>query len=449
MKIIIAGAGELGTHLSKLLSFEFLDITLIDIDPEALVYVNNHLDIRTVKGDATSIAVLEDADVQHTDLVIAVSSSETVNITTCGIAKQLGAERTIARISNTEFIEERNRIGFKKFGIDELISPEALASEEIEQLLSQTAFDDTYEFEEGALQMIGTYLTDASKMVGMTVREVGEAYADLNYVPVAMKRAGTQNTIIPNGSTQFKKGDRVYFTTIENGINKIVELTGRKSHKVKNVMILGGGKIGFNTAKVLCEKGINVKLIENRKKRAIEIADKLPNVLVIHADGRDMDVLEEEALDAMDSFISVTGKSETNIMACLAATSKQVKKAIALVENIDYFQLSHSVGIDTVINKKTLAANKIFRFVRKGRVMDVINLSNMNAEFLEFKASSKSKACNKKIKDINFPEGAIIGGVIRDKKGIIALGNFKIKAGDRMVICCLPRAIKKVERLFK
>lgn len=449
MKIIISGAGELGTHLTKLLSFEFLDITLIDINPEALVYVNKHFDVRTVVGDATSIAVLEDAEVQSTDLVIAVSSSETVNITTCAIAKQMGAARTIARIYNTEFIEERNKIGFKKFGIDELISPELLASQEILQLLDQTAFDDTFEFEDGALQLIGIYLSAASEMVGKSVREVAENNSNLEYMAVALKRAGTQTTIIPRGDTIFKDGDRVYLITVGDGIKKIGELTGKKNRKVKNVMVLGGSIIGYKTAKKLSSKGIKVKLIENDKERGTQIADELPDVMVINANGHDTDVLDDEALGAMDSFVAVTNKSETNIMACLTAKSKNVGKAIALVENVGYFQLSHSVGIDTVVNKKTLTANKIFRFVRKGKVMAVKNLSNMAAEFIEFKASEKSKACHKKIKELNFPKGAIIGGVIRKKEGIIALGDFKIQAGDRLVICCLPRAIKKLERLFK
>lgn len=449
MKIIIAGAGELGTHLAKLLSFEFLDITLIDNNQDTLAYAKSHLDIRIIKGNATSIGVLKDADVQNTGLIIAVTASETANITICALAKQLGAERCIARIYNTEFIEEENKAGFKKLGIDDLISPETLASEEIGQLLKQTAIDDTFEFEDGILRMIGTYLPASSKLIGQKVKEVAEAYSGLNYVPVALKRAGSQRTFIPHGHSRFKIGDQVYLITVGKGLDKIIKLIGKKNKEVRNVIILGGSKIGVLTAQKLSANGVYVKLIEKNKDKAEKIADELSDVIVINADGRDMDVLEDEAIEDMDSFVSVTGKSETNIMACLAAKSKDVKKAIALVENIGYFQLSHSIGIDTIINKKTLAANKIFRFVRKGKVISVNNLRNMNAELLEFKATEKSKACNKEIRKLNFPKDAIIGGVIRDKKGMIALGDFKIKAGDRLVICCLPSAIKKVEKLFK
>lgn len=448
MRIIIAGAGEVGVHLAKLLSYESLDITLIDIDREALAYANTHLDIRVVKGDATSIAVLEHSDVKETDLVIAVTESETVNITACVLAKQLGAKRTIARISNTEFIEAKNKLGFRRFGIDELISPEMLASSEIEQLLDQNAFNDTFEFEDGALTMIGLTLPPKAAFIGKTVREVAEKFPGLKYVPVAMKRKGSQKTIIPRGNTEFKTGDQVYFTTIKNGIDTIVNLTGSETEVIRNVMILGGGRIGYRTAKSLCEKNYHVKLIENNKERALELAEELPECLVIYSDGRNVDLLQEEAIDEMDAFIAVTGNSEVNIISSLVAKSKGVKKTIALVENIDYFQLSYSIGVDTLINKKLLAANMIFRFVRKGLIA-MTNLSNMNAELFEFKVNPGSRACNKKIRNLDFPASAIIGGVIRDGEGIIALGEFQIQAGDHLVICCLPQAIGKVEKLFK
>jgi trk system potassium uptake protein TrkA len=448
MKIIIAGAGEVGFHLAKLLSFESQNITLIDPNRDSLAHADANLDIRVVRGDATSISVLQDSLVSETDLLIAVTSSETTNITACVLAKQLGAKRTIARISNTEFIERKEEVGFAKFGIDELISPEALATEEIVLLLNQSAFNESYEFDDGALTMIGLNLSRTSDFVGKSVKEVAKMYPDLKFVPIAIQRYGTQYTIIPRGGTQFKKGDQVYFTTVKIGDEQIIKLSGKSKQEIKNVMILGGSKIGYKTAKVLCKNRFNVKLIESSKDKAFEIADDIPSCLVINGDGRNVELLLEESLEEMDAFIAVTGNSETNIMSCLVAKSKGVKKAIALVENMDYFQLSHSIGIDTLINKKLLAANNIFRYVRRGEVVAMTKLNNMNAELLEFKVSSNSKVCNKKIKDLNFPVSAIIGGVIRNGKGIIALGDFEIRSGDRVVACCLPQAIGKVEKLF-
>lgn len=449
MKIIIAGVGELGSHLARLLSYESLDITLIDIDPLALIYAKNHLDVRVIDGDSTSIAVLEQAQVQETDLVIGVSQSEAVNITTCAIAKQMGAKQTIARIYNTEYLEKKNRIGFKRFGIDELISPELLTSREISQLIKQTAFNDTFKFENGALQMIGVQLTSRSEIIHKSVKEVGANNPGLAYVPVAIKRSGAQKTIIPHGSTVFEEGDQVYFITIDDGVEKILKKIGQMNYKIKDVMILGGSKIGYLVAKMLSGHGLRIKLIERDKTKAESLSNKLSDALVLHADGRNMDFLKEEALENMDAFIAVTDRSETNIMACLAAREGKVKKSIALVENFGYYQLTRSAGIDTIINKKTLAANEIFRFVRKGKIMAVHTLTNMNAQILEFKAGANSKATHHTIKDLDFPEEAVIGGVIRNGKGLIALGDFKIEQGDRLVICSLPKAIQKVESLFE
>ncbi len=448
MKIIIAGAGEVGFHLAKLLSFESQDITLIDPNRESLAYADTHLDIRVVRGDATSISVLKDAKVDGTNLVVAVTSSETTNITVCVLAKQLGAKRTIARINNVEFINNKDEVGFTKFGIDELISPESLATAEIQLLLNKSGLDHTYEFEGGALTMIGLHLARTAAFVGKTVKEVGLLYPELDFISIGIQRFGTQYTLIPRGDTVFKEGDQVYFTTTETGVEQVLKLAGKVKEDIKNVMILGGSRIGYKTAKELCKSKFNVKLIESNKEKAFEIADDIPDCLVIHGDGRNVDLLEEEAIQKMDAFISVTGSSETNIMSCLVAKSKGVKKTIALVENIDYFQLSQSIGIDTLINKKLLAANNIFRHVRKGEIVAMTMLNNMNAELLEFIVSPTSKVCDKVIREIDFPRSAIIGGVIRDGVGMIALGDFEIKSGDRILVCSLPKSIKKVEKLF-
>ncbi|MCF8715801.1 Trk system potassium transporter TrkA [Joostella atrarenae] len=448
MKIIIAGAGEVGFHLAKLLSYESQDITLIDNDKESLNYADTHLDIKVLRGDATSVSVLKEARIDSSDLMIGVTSSETTNITLCLLAKQLGCKRTIARISNTEFIHYKDEIKFDTLGIDELISPEKLASEEIQLLLDQSAFNDSYEFEDGALIMVGTSLQRTAPFVGKSVQEAANIFPELHFVPIAIQRFGTQYTLIPRGDTFFKEGDQAYFVTLKEGVDELYKLTGKTREEIKNVMILGGSKIGFKTARDLCSSKFRVKLIEKDKSKAFDIADDLPNALIINGDGRNVDLLEEEDISEMDAFIAVTGNSETNIMSCLMAKSKNIKKTIALVENMDYFQLSQSIGIDTLINKKLLAANNIFRHIRKGEVVALTKLNNLNAEMLEFIVKPTSAVTGKIIKDISFPRSAIIGGVVRDGEGIIALGDFQIKAGDRVVVCCLPRSISKVEKLF-
>ncbi|MGI9550306.1 MAG: Trk system potassium transporter TrkA [Aurantibacter sp.] len=448
MKIIIAGAGEVGFHLAKLLSYESQDITLIDTDKESLAYADTHLDIRVLRGDATSISVLGDANVGNSDLVIGVTSSETTNITLCMLAKQLGCKRTIARISNTEFVDNKEIIKFEELGIDELISPEELAATEIQMLLNKSGFNDTYEFEEGKLIMVGVSLPKLAPFVSKTVKEAAQIFPELNFMPIALKRTGTQRTLIPRGDTVFKPGDQVYFITTKEGVEELYKLTGKKNEEIKNVMILGGSKVGSKAARDLCANKFNVKLVEKNKEKSIDLADDLPTALIINADGRNVELLDEESLESMDAFIAVTGNSETNIMSCLVAKSKNIKKTIALVENMDYFQLSHSIGIDTLINKKLLAANNIFRHIRKGEVVALMRLNNLNAEILEFVVKPTSKVTGNIIRELDFPRSATIGGVVRDDKGTIALGDFLIQAGDRVVVCCLPEAIPKIEKLF-
>ena len=448
MKIIIAGAGEVGFHLAKLLSYESQEIILIDLDKERLAYAETHLDIKVVKGDITSVSVLKESNIANADLFVSVTSSQTANITSCVLAKQLGAKRTIARISNTEFIEHKDEVGFETLGIDELISPESLASSEIELLLNQSVFNDTYAFEDGALTMLGLTLSADAKIIDKQVKVAAQLLSDIHFIPIAIQRYGSHLTLIPRGDTVFKEGDRVVFITSEGGDEELCKLTGKRKTQIKDIMILGGGQIGAITAKELSKTDFNIKIVEKSKERALELADQLSNALVINGDGRNVELLEEENINAMDAFISVTGNSETNIMSCLVAKSKGVKKTIALVENMDYFALSHSIGVDTLINKKLLAANSIFRYVRKGEVVAMTKLVNMKAELLEFVVKPTSRICYQFIKEVDFPRAAIIGGVIRNESGIIALGDFKIEPGDRVVVCCLPEAISKVERLF-
>ena len=448
MKIIIAGAGEVGFHLAKLLSFESQDITLIDNKKSNLNIAENQLDIKTIEGNSASILVLKEANVENCDLVVSLTTSETTNFTTCFLAKQLGAKRTIARISNSEFIEGSQEIDFGSIGIDELISPESLATEEIKLLIHESAFNNSHDFEDGILKMMGVKLEKNAPFVGKTVMESASVYPGVHFMPIAIKKVGSDNTIIPRGDTVFDLGDQVYFITNHKGLTELYDLLGTEKQNIENIMILGAGRIGSKLARDLSSEGLNVKIIEIDKEKANNLAEELNNVMMLNVDGRNVDLLVEENLENMDAFIATTGNSETNIMSCLMAKSKNIKKTIALVENMDYFNLSQSIGIDTLINKKLLAANDIFRFVRKGDVVELAKLNNMDAEIVEFNVSENSKVLNKKIVNLNFPREAIIGGVIRNDEGLIVLGDFEIQLGDRVLVCSSPEALSKVESLF-
>ena len=448
MKIIIAGAGEVGYHLAKLLSIESQDITLIDNNESSINIAEKKLDIKTIEGDSTSLTVLKKADVQNSDLLVSLTSSESTNFTTCFLAKQLGAKRTIARISNVEFLENSNSIDFDLIGIDELISPENLAAEEIKHLINESAFSTSHDFEQGILKMMGIKLEKNAPFIGKTVMEAASVFPGIHFMPIALKRVDSEKTIIPRGNTVFYESDQIYFITNKKGLNELYNLIGTVKQEINNIMILGAGRVGSLLAKDLSEKGLNVKLIEKNKNKANYLAEQLRNVMILNVDGRNVDLLIEENLDNMDAFIATTGNSETNIMSCLMAKSKKIKKTIALVENMDYFNLSQSIGIDTLINKKLLAANDIFKFVRKGEIVELAKLSDMDAEIVEFIVKEDSKVLNTKIVDLNFPLSAIIGGVIRGGKGLIVLGDFEIKIGDRVLVCSTPDGLRKVESLF-
>lgn len=447
MKIIIAGAGDVGFHLAKLLSFESQDIYLVDTNADKLDYASNHIDVITKKGDATSIKLLKEINIDKADIFLAVTESQNTNFTLAILAKKLGAKKTIARISNHEFTVN-SEIDFTELGIDSMISPGELAADEIKMLLHQSAFNDTIEFENGALNILGSTLDYNSPLINLTVQEGRERFPDVEFITIAIKPENSSETIIPRGNTVYRAKDQIYFSAPKESVKKLYKLMGKTPFDVKDVMILGAGKIGIKAARNLCENKFNVKLIEIEKERAKDVAEKLPNALIIWGDGRIVELLEEENISEMDAFVAVTGNSETNIMSCLVAKSKGVKKTIALVENMDYINISQTIGIDTLINKKLLAASAIFKYVRKGEVLKLANLHNVDAEVLEFRVKENSLVTKQLIKDINLTKKAVFGGVIRDGIALMTFGDFQILAGDKAVVFCLPEAINKVEKLF-
>ena len=446
MRIIIAGAGDVGFHLAKLLAYEEHEIALIDRNDTTLTYVGKHLDVVTIKGNSTSFGVLEEANVANADLLIAVTQSEESNITTCIIAKHLGVKKTIARVQNTEFLFRKDKLNLYDLGIDEVISPESLAAREIKRLLREVALTDSFDFENGKLSLIGVNIDEGSTFAGKSLSEISKLTTTSTFIIVAILRDA--ETIIPKGSEVFQAHDHAYFIALPEGVDKVLSFAStEKRTGVKRVMVLGGSKVGVHAAKRLSKK-FKVKLIENNKDKAFELADQLPNVMVINGDCRDVDLLEEEELSETDAFIAVTGNSETNIISCLVAKEHHVKKTIALVENIDYIHLSQNIGVDTMINKKLIAANFIFRYIRKGDVINLTTIHGVDAEILEFVVKAESKITKHILKELDLPDSVIIGGVIRKGEGLIPFGEFQFRPKDRAVILCKPEAIQQVEAFF-
>jgi len=445
MRIVIAGAGDVGFHLVKLLAMEGHRATIIDIDDAKLDYISKHLDVHTIVGSSTSFKILQEAEVEKAELFIAVTSSEEVNFTTAVIAKQLGAAKTIVRVSNNEFLMARKDNFIKKIGIDEVILPEILAAQEIKRLIKQSAFTDFFSFERGALSLLGIKVTSKSKLIGKCMNEACSDGANTLIRNVAVLR--NNETIIPDGQMLLKENDNVYFIAKAGGEHTVLGFNGEEHLDIKNIMVLGGTRVGYHAARMLSKK-YNVKLIEPSKAKCVKIAERLPDVLVIHGDEHDIDLLEEEDLSRMDALIAVTENSETNIISCLMGKKHGVKKTISLVENMDFVPISQSVGVDTIINKRLIAANFIFRDIRRGEVLAMAGLHGAECEVLEFEVQKHYRICHKSIHRLKLPKGAIIGGVVRGAEAIIPTDEFVFADKDHVVILAKPDSIGKVEKLF-
>ncbi len=446
MKIIIAGAGEVGTHLAKMLSNEKHDIIVIDPDYEKLQFIESSFDLITVNGSTTSFEVLKEADVKKCGLFIAVAPSEETNITGAILAKKLGAKRTIARIDSSEYLYPHNKDHFISLGIDYMIYPERIASKEIITLLNKTSTTDFVDYAGGKLSLYVIKLDESAPVISKSLFDIAKKNIKLEYRAVAITRDG--ETIIPRGCDQFLPNDLVYVISNPAGINEIMKYSGKEDIVVKNIMILGGSRIGIRTA-IDLEHQCNIKLIDINKEKCNKIAGLVDDTLVMNGDGRNIDVLKDAGINSMDAFIAVTGSAEINILSCLIAKKLGVKKVICEVENFDYISIAENMGLDTIINKKVSTASRIFRFTMDDEVASIKCLTGTDAEILEYVAKPGSLITKGPVKTIHMPGDAIIGGVIRGNSSFIVHGNTQIKPNDIVLVFALPSAIYKVGRFFK
>lgn len=446
MNIVIAGAGDVGFHLAELLVTENQNIVLIDNDQDVLDYAGSHLDVLTVRGDATSMRTLKSARVHDADLMLAVTTSEQTNMMSAILAKKMGAGRVIARVDNDEYLGSEGEKTICSLGIDQLISPRQLAASEIERLIKKCSFTDIYEFETGKLVLVGLTLDGNSRHIGYKLNEIEEFREQRELQPIAILRG--QQTLIPRGNTELRRNDHVYFITRPEDTRKVEAFVGKKPKKVINAMIMGGTDLAIATAFRL-QHDYSVTIVENDKKRCKFLNEMLDNVLVVHGDYTNFDLLEEEGLSRMDAFMALSENSETNIIACLTAHNHGVYKTIAQVENKEYIHISQNIGVDTLINKKLLAANEIFRYVRKGNVESITTLHGVDAEVIEYSLAKNNQLTKHPLKDLHFPDTALIGGVIRGKETIIPNGSTQLELGDRVIVFAKPQAIRRLEQLFR
>ena len=445
MKIIIAGAGNVGTHLAKLLSREKQDIILMDDDEEKLSALSNNFDLMTVTASPSSISGLKEVGVKEADLFVAVTPDESRNMTACMLAHNLGALKTVARIDNYEYLLPKNKEFFKKLGVDSLIYPEMLAAKEIVSSMRMSWVRQWWEFCGGALILIGAKMREKAEILNIPLHQLGGP--TIPYHVVAIKR-GT-DTIIPRGDDVIKLNDIVYFTTTRKYIPYIRKIAGKEDYAdVRNVMIMGGSRIAVRTAQYVPDY-MQVKIVDNDISRCNRLTELLDDrTMIINGDGRDMDLLIEEGLKNTEAFVALTGNSETNILACLAAKRMGVDKTVAEVENIDYIGMAESLDIGTVINKKRIAASHIYQMMLDADVSNVKCLTFANADVAEFTVKAGSKVTKHLIKDLGLPKGTTIGGMIRNGEGVLVTGDTQVNAGDHVVVFCLSMMIKKIEKYF-
>jgi len=446
VRIVIAGMGDVGYHLAKQLSNEEHDIIAIDMDQQRLSYSDSMADILTINGSSTSVTTLKQAKVDKADLFVAVTSFEEVNVTSAILAKKLGAKKTIARISNSEYLDEKVDISFSEIGIDFMIYPEELAAREMVNLILRSAATDVMDFEGGKLSVIGLRLDKDAPVIRKTIVDIAKQFESFDFRIVALHR--NFRTIIPKGNDRFLPNDQVFVITRPEGNNVVMKLAGKEDIKFDNIMILGGSKIGRRVAELLEDK-MKVKLIESDEEKSLQLADSLSSTLVIKGDGRDIDLLAQEGIIDVDAFVAVTEDAETNIITCLMAKHLGVKKAIALVDKVNYIPLTQTIGLDSLINKKLIAANNISRYIRKSEVLALSTLEGIDADIMEYVVQPNSLITKKPIKDLNFPKEAIIGGIIRGEESMIAVGDTRIQKGDKVVVFSLPGGVKQTEKFFK
>ena len=455
MKIIIEGAGQVGSHLAKMLSAEGSDVTVLDDDAERIRTLSTQADVATLLGPNSSIPLLQDAGCAKADLFIAVNplKDQSVNIVSALLAKKLGAKRVIARIDDEDYLSPENKLLFKDMGMDMVFYPEKSASDEILEMLRHSSSTDSMDFARGKLQLAVFKLDDDSPLLDMNVKDfahkVKEEHPEAEFRIVAISRGG--KTIIPSFDTGFKYHDYLYIICRREAMEPLVKYVGKDQVDIRRVMILGGSEIGVMVAERLAAQKVDeVKLIEINPRRCRTLSAALPSeVNVTCGDARDSDFLLEEDIKGYQAVLAVTGNDEVNILTCVVAKKMGVPRVIAQVENLDYIRLAEEMGVDSVVNKKLITASRIFKFTLSDKVRSVRYMSGTDAEVLEYTAAPGSKITKDLLKDIDFPSNAIIGGVIRGGDSFIAVGHSRIEPYDRVAVFALPDAVKEVDKMFK
>ena len=446
MRIIIAGAYTIGTYLAKLLSRNNQDIVLMDESSENLEKFGSDFDLMMMQAPCTRLQALKEAGAEDADLFVAVTPDQSKNIVSCALAKSLGTKKPVAKVDNYEYTTDTLVQTFDQLGIDSIIYPEMLAATDIINGLKMSWVRQRWDVHDGALVMLGIKLRETCEVLNQPLKDISGPNDP--YHVVAIKRNG--DTIIPGGNDELKLYDMVYIMTTRQYIPYVRKIVGKEHYvDVKNVMIMGGGRTAVRAVKTMPDY-LDIKIIEASEERCTKLNEMLDDdrALIIHGDGRDLALLQEEGIRNTQAFVAVTGNAETNILACLTAKRMGVRKTVAMVENMDYVNMAESLDIGTIINKKAIAASHIYQMMLDANVHNVRFLMNADADVAEFIPQEGAKITQKAVKDLKLPAGVTIGGLVRNGEGILVSGNTTIQAGDSVMVFCHNIYLKKIENLF-
>ncbi len=447
MRILVIGCGEVGFHLARLFSREAHDVVMVEPNKDKIARAREMLDILVIEGSGSSVETLIKAGIKTTDLVIAVSAIDEVNIVACMMAGKLGVGKKIARVRNQDFAHQDAILTAEQLGIDLIINPELETAQEIVWLIRRSAATDVIEFADGAIQLVGLRLDSKAGLSHKQLRDVSVSIPELTFRTVAIVRNG--RTIIPTGEDYFQPGDQIFAVSKTESVPELLDLCGKTNESIDKLMILGGGKVGRHVARELeNDKGLSIKLIESNQSKSEFVAEQLRRTLVIQGDGTDVDLLASEGIIDQDAFISVTDDEESNIITSLLARHLGVRRTVTLVQRATYIPLMSSIGLDATVDKSIITANAIARFIHRAEVVSVARLRGVDAEAIELVARSGSAITRKPLQKLKFPEGAIIGAVNRGGDVFVPVGNTVIQPKDKVVVFALPRSVASVEKIF-
>jgi trk system potassium uptake protein TrkA len=446
VRVVIVGAGEVGYHVADRLSKEQHDVVVVDVEPGRLDYVQSHLDVAVVEGSGASPSTLKRAGLKDAGLLLALTSVDEVNLVCCMAARGGHDLVRVARVSNPAFYEERAQLQPELFGVDLLINPERELALETFRLLQSTAATDLIVFAQGAVQLLGLRVTDTAPVAGRTLSALGSQERHRQLLTVAVERDGT--TLVPTGGTEIRAGDNVYIIAAASEIPRALELTGHEPATVQRVMLGGGSVEAYYLARLLQQHGVQAIAVVHDRARAQELAEKLDRTLVLNGNVTDVELLELEGVGGMDAFVALTETDETNIIASLVAKQAGTKQVITLINKRDYVPLARRIGLDVAVSPRLSAANAILRYVRRGSVTRVATFRDIDAEVMSLSVTAGSPAVGRPLAEVAFPQGAIVGAILRGGSVVVPRGDDVLRVGDHAIVFALPDAVQQVVGLF-